>query len=367
MNLANQSKNKSFEALFSRGVYSKLSQDLIDSGYNLASLSKLTKEELTNLGLPSTAIKNIHAYRPRVPASVYNSLLFKSRWTCCVCRGSDKEIILHHIKEWAESRDHSENNLVVLCLHCHGKAHSSHQLSLNLGEKQLKSAKKKWECEVSASDARNLAVESKTQDNSHCWYHVNHQRLFAAAKDAGVDFQDIPTYSNMLNSGLVDGDGFLTLNHLTNEKHAYAHGNSMLQYEYVREIISRYLSIVSLDNVSDFLDYGSIRHRIRQGDTIFLQGAFTFKDKAKKDEGLGQERKIRRKLGKIEFVSVIDGWDSTSTSAWGCWLKGRQSAGALLKIRSINHNNNRIKFKCTTLAIAFGLDALKSRQYGEFG
>jgi hypothetical protein len=367
MTLATKSINKSFEALVSRKIDSRLAQSLLDKEYTLSSLSQMTKAELSKLHISAEAIDYIHAHRPRIPSEVFNSVLFKSRWTCSICHDPTKDIILHHIEEWAESRDHSEKNLVVLCLNDHGKAHSQRQLSLNLNAKALKAAKKKWEQEVRASDARNLVLASVPSDNSHCWYHINHPRIFSAAKKVGVDFQQMPDYPAMLSLGLINSDGLLTLGHMSNRIHAYAHGSCMVQYSYVHDVMTEYLDKIALDNVSDYLDKGSVGHRIREGDTIYLQGAFTFKDKSTVGQGLGQNRKLRRRVGGVEFVSNFDGWDSTSTSAWGCWLKGRQSAGALLKVRSIKENSSRIKFKCTTLAVAFGLNDLKSRRYGNYG
>ncbi len=367
MSLTSKNKNKSFEALVSRKVDSRLAQSLLEAGHTLASLSQMSEAKLSKLSITAEAIGYIHNHRPRIPSKVLNSVLFKSRWTCCVCHDPTKEIILHHIDEWSESRDHSEKNLVALCLNDHGKAHSQNQLSLNLNPKALKAAKKQWQQEVRASDARNLVLASAFSDNSHCWYHINHQRIFSAAKKVGVNFQQMPDYPAMLSLGLINSDGLLTLGHMSNNIHAYAHGNCMVQYSYVHDVMTEYLDSIALDNVSDYLDKGSVGHRIREGDTIYLQGAFTFKDKSTAGQGLGQNRKLRRRVGGVEFVSIFDGWDSTSTSAWGCWLRGRQSAGALLKVRSIKENSNRIKFKCTTLAVAFGLNDLKSRQYGNYG
>jgi len=365
--LATQSRSRSFEALVSRKIDSRLAQTLVDTGHTLTSLSQLDAKKLSALNISAEAIDYIHAHRPRIPTDVFNSLLFKCRWTCCVCHDPGAEIILHHIDDWSKSRDHSEENLVVLCLKDHGRAHSKHQLSVNLDVKALKAAKKSWEQEVQASDARNLVLASAVSDNSHCWYHINHQRIFAAAQKRGLNFKQMSAYEDMLRLELISYDGLLTLGKMNTEMHAYAHGDCMIQYSYVHEVMTRYIDMIALDNVSDYLDKGSIGHRVREGDTIYLQGAFTFKDKSSRDQGVGQNRVLRRKVGGVEFVSVFYGWDCTSTSAWGCWLKGRQKAGALLKVRSIKENRKRIKFKCTTLAVAFGLKGLKSRRYGNFG
>tara|TARA_Y100000815_G_C13291455_1_gene480997 strand:- start:290 stop:1012 length:723 start_codon:yes stop_codon:yes gene_type:complete len=240
-------------------------------------------------------------------------------------------------------------------------------LSINLGREELISAKAAWESEVRGSDARVLAAHSGVKDHSYVWYYVNHQRLFAAARNAGFNPKKAPHYQAMKTLGLVDSRGNLSIGHMNNEPHAYAHGDCITQTRYVHEAVEYYVSNASIDNISDFLDKSSIAYRVREGDTIFLQGAFTFRNNTTRREGLGQERELCRRVGDIEFTATFDAWDCTSTSAWAVWLRGRQNAGAILKVRSVEERHEKVTFKCTALAVAFGLRNLKSRNYGHFG
>ena len=56
-----------------------------------------------------------------------------------------KEIIVHHIREWTESYDHSVANLAVLCLDHHDKAHSKSSISRNLDGRTVTEFKQAWE------------------------------------------------------------------------------------------------------------------------------------------------------------------------------------------------------------------------------
>jgi len=81
-------------------------------------------------------------------------LLAKSAKTCNVCT-DNTEVIVHHIDE--DKTNNVEDNLIVLCISCHGKAHSKHQFSLNLTSNRLKKLKKEWEHKV--ENRSNLAID----------------------------------------------------------------------------------------------------------------------------------------------------------------------------------------------------------------
>ena len=83
-----------------------------------------------------------------------NKLLFESRYTCCVCRDISGGIIVHHIEKYSESHSHDEDNLVVLCLNCHGEAHTTRELQLNLNRDRLRQSKKLWLERVKQLDNR---------------------------------------------------------------------------------------------------------------------------------------------------------------------------------------------------------------------
>ena len=136
--------NNTFKSLLSKGISSDSAQRITDSGYNLSTLSACSEKELENLGVDKSLKNQIFdSKRPSIPDNITNNLLYKSRRTCCICRDSNRSIIIHHIKEWSESKSNEENNLVVLCLHHHDEAHTKRELSQNLTPERILEGKKK--------------------------------------------------------------------------------------------------------------------------------------------------------------------------------------------------------------------------------
>ena len=70
--------------------------------------------------------------------------LYKSKYTCCICKDSTKQISVHKIEPWEISRTYKEENLIVLCLEHHSEAHTKHDLAINLTIIKLKVAKEMW-------------------------------------------------------------------------------------------------------------------------------------------------------------------------------------------------------------------------------
>ena len=92
--------NNTFKSLLSKGISSDIAQRITDSGYNLSTLSACSEKELENLGVDKSLKNQIFdSKRPSIPDNITNNLLYKSRRTCCICRDSNRSIIIHHIKE----------------------------------------------------------------------------------------------------------------------------------------------------------------------------------------------------------------------------------------------------------------------------
>ena len=90
--------------------------------------------------------------------------MFESRSTCCICREVNEPVIIHHIVPWEESKNNSEENLVVLCLNHHDLAHSKKQLSTNLTSDRIVAAKRQWLDEVKKSDNKIINNEISNVD-----------------------------------------------------------------------------------------------------------------------------------------------------------------------------------------------------------
>lgn len=145
--------SRTFKALIGKGIDSKKASKIVKSGFTIQQLSSCGSDALEKIGIDKDDLKLIfNSSRPTIPDEIIDNLLYKSRRTCCICRDKEKSIIIHHLIEWNESRSHSEDNLVVLCLLHHDEAHTKRELSRNLTHERIKSAKEKWEKEVEKYD-----------------------------------------------------------------------------------------------------------------------------------------------------------------------------------------------------------------------
>jgi len=136
---------KTLKALMRLGFDSETANRLDQDGHTLTSLKKSDKNQLTSLNISEEYIEIIlGGERPPIPSQRMNKVLFESRCTCCVCRNRSGGIIVHHIHKYSDSRSHAEDNLVVLCLNCHGEAHTKRELQQNLTPEKLRDFKKLW-------------------------------------------------------------------------------------------------------------------------------------------------------------------------------------------------------------------------------
>lgn len=133
------------KAMLGMGIDSAMADRLIENGINANSLKALSETTLRDLGLTQSQIEDvIGAGRPPIPKDILNTVLFNSKWACCICRDPKKAVIVHHLSPWVESRSHAVDNLVILCLEHHGEAHTIHQLTLNLTPDRIKDARDRW-------------------------------------------------------------------------------------------------------------------------------------------------------------------------------------------------------------------------------
>lgn len=351
-------------ALIARGIDDVLADKISSNGHTLRSLKLEKKPKLLKLGFTEKQVQELFKEkRPPIPQDILFRVLHKSRWTCCVCRNSPKPIVVHHIDPWSNSRDHSENNLVVVCHDCHDAAHTTKSLSQNLNSEILKQAKKTWELEVTGLDQRALQTTSIT--HGRCWYYFNHLRVIALATENGVDPRKINSYMLLKAQKYIDVAGH-PVSQNDEKINLYNYGGGMHVYHYMEDLINTLLGKIDVINVSDYLEPIQIRALARPMDLIFVQGAHYFSSLTTSDKGQGQIRKGHRQVGSVRVEYVFDAWEATSASAWAVWLSGRQSAGSLCHVKSVDNEDGITVVKCTVLAIAFGLREMKTREYMKF-
>lgn len=146
--------NPTEKALMARGFDSELAASIRQQGYTLESLKLEGDENLSALGLSQAQVELLRREpRPPIPTEDLTRVLFDNRWVCCVCRNVSRPIIVHHIREWSNSRDHTPANLAVLCSLHHGEAHTQRHLEQNLTGPRIVQFKAMWEAQVRQDDA----------------------------------------------------------------------------------------------------------------------------------------------------------------------------------------------------------------------
>lgn len=352
-------RNRVELALIARGVDSALAEKLRKEKWTLAKLQSQAPEKLLELGIGEVAVPVIlGSGRPPIPPEHFIRTLYDNRWVCCVCRDASRPIIVHHIKPWAESRDHSQANLAVLCSIHHGEAHSTHALELTLTPDRLKAAKATWEQEVSRLDP--LAILQATQLISCQWWYFNHLRVFEIAEDLGVKVSELEGFQDALLTGACDAQG-----HLRPRKGplyvGYALSHALKRY--MSSMLEAAMGHASVRNISDDLDRGTLDRLIIEGDLVFVQGSYSFTNLAPDGSGADLVRG-RRRVNKVEVTFVFDRNEGTSGSARYEWLLRTRALGCLLRVNGLRKDGKGgVRIEATVLAIRSANQELKLRSY----
>ncbi|WP_138985822.1 HNH endonuclease signature motif containing protein [Pseudomonas putida] len=335
-----------------------MAKKLREEEWTLAKLQIQRPEKLLELGLnESVVLKILGQGRPPIPSDVLIKTLYDNRWVCCVCRDAERPVVVHHIKSWAESRDHSSANLAVLCSIHHGEAHSTHALELTLTADRLKAMKIAWEQSVSRED--QLAIFKSTQLMSCQWWYFNHLRVFEIAEHVGVEITQLKGFQAALSNGACDGEGYLC----PTEGLLYVgQARSLSLYRYMSSMLKAAIGHALVRNISDELDRGTLDILVTPGDLVFVQGSYHFTDIP---DGSGADMvRGRRSVNKVEITFVFDRNEGTSGSARTEWLLGVRSLGCLLRANKLKRDLKGIlHIEATVLAIRSAHEELKTRMY----
>lgn len=355
--------NRTYAAMIARGIDTRTASSLRRKNWTLSKLKSATDKDLRKLKLSNAAIAHIRAGdRPEIPFQNLAQVLIANRFTCCVCRNPKKSIILHHIREWAESHDHSSHNLAVVCLDHHEKAHSESTLSRNLTPALLRQFKAKWELKVKTLDVSAVLMASRV--SSDTWLYFNHVRLFELARSLNVRMKKLPCYSAARAARQINSTGALR-SRSGARGYMYEGGDGTTLYFYVRDVFEAVLEQITVLNISDFLERGLLSAVLKPGDFVLVQGKHNFSSKQfqTRKNGPGQTVTGSRRANRVEISFVIDRWESTSNSARTVRLSGGKVVASILRIVSVERDACVLKVGATAIAIAHGLDDLKKREY----
>lgn len=358
-------------ALIARGVDSKLAGDLAQAGLTLATLKQKSPSELQALGLTDMAIDIIaNESRPPIPSNTVKSILYKNRYSCCVCRDSEKPLILHHIVPWHKSRNHSEANLAVLCLHHHNSAHSISSLAVNLTQDKIKDAKTEWEAEVEKLDSRQI-ISVVGLSGYDRWDYINHTRLFEIARARGIDLRENPYFDLVHSLGLVDHSGQLLAPEAYGQVSSsmfwrYAGPHILQMYAYMAEVVNRTIRDLPILNLSDYMDPSFIKMILEPNRLIAFQGHHTFKDivKRKSYQGPGQIRRAKRSANGVTFQYTFDAWECTASSSKSDHMFSGSSCMTIARVTSVENNTDGVLVTCSAIVAGTGFEATRTRTYG---
>jgi len=353
--------NRSVAALMRRGIDDQKAAALHRAGHTLSSLKQAGDDELMALDLSDPQITALRSGgRADIPFANLARVLWKNRSTCCVCRSPGLAIIVHHIKPWATSRDHSDANLAVLCLEHHARAHTRGDLEQNLSSRRLRDSKDRWEEEVRHLDARSILHASRLP--GHHWWWFNHQRLFELASALDIRLTELSRFRAARNRSLIDEDGELT-NPGHHTPYRYQGGDGNVLYAFVREVLETVLASAAIYNISDDLDRGFLARVVQPGDLILVQGRHLFKQRARLYEGPGQIAEVRRQANRVRVSFTVDRWEAVSASAWASWMQGGKSASSIVRIVESTLEDGHLHLACTGLTMGFTLEGLSNRSY----
>lgn len=351
--------NPTEKALLARGFDSALAESVRRQGYTLDSLKRSDRATLTALGLSPSQADALHQEpRPPIPVEDLTRVLFDNRWVCCICRDASRPILVHHIREWSESRDHSPANLAVLCSLHHGQAHTQHQLEQNLTGLRIVQFKTNWEADVRRMDA--LAIQEGTQLQAESWFYFNHLRVFELAVELGVDITSQSALTAAVAAGVCQPDGSV--------RKAAAPGNFMYAdsdriplYRFMLGLLRSVLQDAPVRNISDHLDRGVLACLV-PGDIVFVQGLHTFTPQPCTSPNV-QLSQGRRSANRVVVSFVFDLREATSSSAWSTWLRGTGNVGCLLRVQRLSRADSKLQVEGTVLAIRSAYRELKQRHY----
>jgi hypothetical protein len=346
--------SRTAKALMARGLDRDAADSLVRGGYTLASLKLLSQAELIDLGLqPEMATELLAESRPPIPPETMAKLLYESRWTCCICRDRTKSIIVHHLEEWHDSRDHSEANLVVLCLQHHDEAHTKRALSLNLTIDRIRELKRLWLDEVKLADTRT--IKGLGASNPSRWFYFNHARVFSLFLSRKMLVENNQVTARAMMLGLIDDTGTFAIS-ADDKLHLYNFDYGFMLYQYVANMFDRLLDDTVLLDLTDKFNRTDIHALLKPGMIVSLQAAFYFNRGIDGLRGPGQTRRAYYRRDGILFEFEFDAYESTSTSAYAVHLSGHKVALPIGQVTSMVDEDGKLTITISCLAIGCFFD-----------
>ncbi len=159
------------------GVPSNWAREYDLIGISTTTFKQTSKNNLINkYKIPPIQVDFVKDCLTREPIEedILQTLLERSNFTCCLCKGTKSDAyIIHHIEEYSKSQNNSYCNLAVLCPNDHDEAHKQGKsLTNKITLDNIRTAKEKWEKQV-IKENKNKALNKSTKGSINDWKKAN--------------------------------------------------------------------------------------------------------------------------------------------------------------------------------------------------
>jgi len=299
--------------------------------------------------------------RKPIPESLKINILYKSAYTCCICRDAKAPTEIHHIDQ--NPSNNIEDNLVVLCRNHHAIAHTKSDLSNNLTPNRLFEAKLQWQKEVEVRSSEAI-IKPNTISNS-IWTFINHQRLLAVLKVQNISFNE----DNLIllqERNVVDRDGIPTFQKPIKTKghttiyDRFEWDDAMRLHHLYSEAVNKLILSLPPIELGAIWKKTEIKSIIKPGMLCFCMRGFRFKSG---EENNGEEdRTVYAKARGIEIRFIANTRHMFGSSALHCSFRGHQRTAVLFFVKDITNENGILLIQGTPLAMGSGF---MSHEYKE--
>lgn len=272
---------------------------------------------IDNYGLDEALIDTIKEAIQRKPIEddIIDTLLERSNFTCCICKGQKgNSYIIHHIEEYSKSQDNHYYNLAVLCPVCHDMAHTKGGLTNSITPVQVSKSKDKWEAQV---EKINMEAASRNGEILEIDF-INIPRITELSLELLKTIPETTISERLIRENIISTDGELNIEGLKKWSGGRYYFDFILSgrvKHHFFEIFKILLSQLHFKNLDDLLNFKSLKSPDIIGTYCFYVGGLYGKrpDTPINDESPTTHLYFKRKKLFVEWI--IDPRFITSSSA----------------------------------------------------
>jgi HNH endonuclease len=350
-------------ALLSRNIPRALATNLVLAKKTLGKLAKMNDTELKKLGLDDAHIEAVRDNRPSIPAATLRQVLDDSWRVCCICTRRERDVVIHHIKEWGQGGTHDESNLAVLCLDDHHRAHlSGGHAKAALTANEIRNAKEKWIRRVrKLRDAHHSALLAPHHQTVR-WLWIHLDRLRALTESQPLLRNDaINAHTQfLLKNNFIDETGHIAAETKWNEvlgksckDYVFDSSNGQEMARYVSDVLARLLQRDPIMDITDMLeDREQLRSYIREGLLVFFRSHIDVQRNPPDFPNNGRWLQATVSRTDVKLTFTFDLWTSLSMTAMSTHLRMEAERSVVAEIVSISTVGTQTRVHLTPLGIS---------------